>query len=150
MDITEIRRVNIRTLVEKRGMLSKLSKALGYKNPSFLSQMVGPNPTREVTEKFARRVEEAAGLEPGALDRPRDGVPAQAPAPAAQTPVTAPRTDTLVVDVIRMVGKVCEAEGVAPSPMRFADLVALAYLDSVEHGGQARESHIKAVARLLR
>lgn len=44
-DITEIRRTNIRSLIADRGGLTKLSKEMGCRNPSFLSQMTGPAPS---------------------------------------------------------------------------------------------------------
>lgn len=56
MEISEVRRANVRALIEKYGA-SKLATRLGYRNPSFLSQQAGPNPTREVTERTARAFE---------------------------------------------------------------------------------------------
>lgn len=140
-ELTDRRRDTLRLIVEKRGGVSKVSKMLGYTNPSFMSQMIGPNPTREITEKTARKFEEKLGLEHGTLDGE-----AAAPAPAA------PSDDAtaLVASVIRMVGMTLEAEGVAADPDKFADVVALAYLDSVDHGGTPRESHVRQLARLLK
>lgn len=143
--LTEVRRRNIRALIEEqRGGLSRLSKAMGYKNPSFLSQMLGPEPTREVTEKTARKVELVLGLEVGSLDRP-GGPPAAGSAPEAAEPGTV----SLVADVIRVVGSACEEAGINPGPMKFADLVALALTDSMERG-QARPEHVRQLVRLLK
>lgn len=64
-ELTDRRRDTLRLIVEKRGGVSKVSKMLGYTNPSFMSQMIGPNPTREITEKTARKFEEKLGLEHG-------------------------------------------------------------------------------------
>ena len=60
---------NLRSIIKDRGGVSKLAKETGYSNPSFLSQMAGPNPSREITEKSARKIEGQLGLEPGTLDR---------------------------------------------------------------------------------
>jgi hypothetical protein len=68
--VVEVRRANVRQLMGERGGLTDLSKRLGYKNPSFLSQMTGPEPTREITEKTARKIEKALALDPGSLDQP--------------------------------------------------------------------------------
>jgi hypothetical protein len=55
--------------------MSRMSRALGYKNPAFLSQMVGANPTREITPITARRIEYAYNLDVGALDDPNFQAP---------------------------------------------------------------------------
>ena len=140
--VSEYRRDNIRRLVEQRGGLTKLSKALGHNNPSFLTQMVGPNPTREVSERTARRVEEATGLEPGVLDR----------APAGATPIAQPTAvpAPLIAEVIEMVGRAYEAEGVPLTPAKFSDLVAPTLADSMARGSSPSEDHVRAVVRLLR
>jgi hypothetical protein len=155
--ISDIRRANIRLLVEQRGGLTKLSRLLGYKNPSFLSQMLSETAaTREVTERTARRIEEALGLPADHLDVPVE------PSPKAdlvvKTPVgpaieikQAPQSaDTveMVSNVIRAVGAACEAEGVQMGAGRFAELVAIVYADSVERG--VRPDHVKQLVRLLR
>ena len=49
-----------------------------------------------------------------------------------------------------MVGRTLEAEGVAAGPDKFADVVTLAYLDCVDHGGTPRESHVRQLVRLLK
>lgn len=143
MTIADIRRTNLRTLIEQHGGVSRLSEKLGYSSPSFLVQQAGPNPSREVTEKSARRFEQKLGLEPGTLDRNPIGTSA-APASVA--------IDTGVIsDVIRLVGTLMAREQVpVPAPERFADLLALAVTDTLEHGGVPRESHIRSVVRLLK
>lgn len=47
-------RENLRALVEQWGGPLPIARKLGYSNASFVVQMCGPNPTREVTEKTAR------------------------------------------------------------------------------------------------
>jgi hypothetical protein len=145
--LSEIRRANIRRLIpDRRGAASELSRALGYKNPSFLSQMIGPEPSRDVTENFARRVEEVLKLAPGSLDKPDfTAASAQAENPAPPDDATV----ALVADVIRLVGAAVEEAGVTVAPTKFADLVALAYVDSMEHGA-SRPEHVKRLVRLVR
>lgn len=69
--ISEIRRENIRKLIGvERGELTRMSRGLGYKNVAFLSQMVGSNPTRDVSEITARRIEYLYDLPPTSLEDP--------------------------------------------------------------------------------
>ena len=56
----------------------------------------------------------------------------------------------LVADVIRLVGSVLESESLQLQPRRFADVVALAYADTMEHGGTPRENHVRSLVRLLK
>lgn len=141
MTIADIRRTNLRTLIEQHGGVSRLSEKLGYSSPSFLVQQAGPNPSREVTEKSARRFEQKLGLPTGTLD--------QDPAQAQQASVAI--NTGVISDVIRLVGTLMAREQVpVPAPERFADLLALAVTDTLEHGGVPRESHIRSVVRLLK
>jgi hypothetical protein len=164
-NVSDVRRTNIRALVDERGGLSKLSRALGYKNPSFLSQMTSvAGPTREVTERTARRIEEALGLPTGYLDQVHD-VPVRAPratAPdiVAKTPTgvlaadvkRTPVSDESVqffVDVVRAVGAACDEAGVNLAPGKFADLILMVVSDSAERGAP-REDRVKQLVHLLR
>jgi hypothetical protein len=152
--ISDIRRANIRLLVEQRGGLTKLSRMLGYKNPSFLSQMLSDKPTREVTERTARSIEEALGLATDQLDQmpedPIDRTIAALPAKVLAEPPPAQSADgaTLAENAIRAVGAACEAENVQMTTSRFAELVALVYSDSLERG--VRPERVTQLVRLLR
>lgn len=116
---------------------------MGYRSPSFLVQQAGPNPSREVTEKSARNFEQKLGLGAGYLDRNPTGTSATTAPVAIDTGV--------ISDVIRLVGALMAREQVpVPAPERFADLLALAVTDTLEHGGVPRESHIRSVVRLLK
>lgn len=138
MSLSDTRREKVRALVKANGGTSAVAKRLGYRNPSFLSQIVGPKPTRDVTEKTARSLETEFNLAPGSLDH------------ADETPQAAGLTTDLVADVIRMVGTTLEAEGVQPGPEKFGAIVALALADTMEHEGKPRESHVRTLARLLK
>lgn len=145
--VAEIRRANVRSLIGERGGLSALSAKLGYKNPSFLSQMTGPDPTREITEKTARKIESALGLGVGSLDVPLGQQR------AAQTPARGGSVDEglvqFVADTIRTIGTACEAEGVAPAPSKFSEIVALVLSETLERGS-ARPERVQALVRLLK
>jgi hypothetical protein len=153
--ISEIRRANIRLLVEQRGGLTKLSRILGYKNPSFLSQMLSETgATREVTERTARKIEEALGLPADQIDQPpEDPIHRTLAALPVKAPVEPPQAQsadgaTLAENAIRAVGAACEAEGVQMSTSRFAELVALVYSDAIERG--VRPERVTQLVRLLR
>lgn len=137
----ETRRANLRTLMEQRGV-NALARQLGYANASFLSQMAGPNPIRGVTEKTARRFEARLGLPVGSLDRPVVQL-AQSDAPQAVSV-------GLTAEIIRLVGRLFEEEGVDVSGMRFADVCALALLDAAEHDEQPRPDHVRSLVRLVK
>lgn len=60
---------NLRRLVEMtEGGAVQVAAAMGYRHRSFISQMAGVNPTRRITEKTARAIEDAMGLQAGWLD----------------------------------------------------------------------------------
>lgn len=65
--LSETRRANLRRLADEHGPTA-LATRIGWPSVSFLSQMIGPNPTRPVTERTARLIEYRLSLEPGLLD----------------------------------------------------------------------------------
>lgn len=145
------RRANLRRLMDQRGT-NQLARTLGYSNASFLSQMAGPNPIRGVTEKTARRYEMKLGLPQGALDAPMSLEPAPA-LPANGESFGSPSQGAsagLTADVIRLVGRLFDEEGVHLSVERFADVVALAVMDAVEHENHARPEHVRSLVRLVK
>ena len=145
--VVDIRRANLRALIGERGGLTDLSNRLGYRNPSFLSQMAGPNPTREVTEKTARKIEQTLGLGVGSLDRP---IGQQRPASQA---AEAPQHDDLVLavaEVIRQVGRACEDEGVTLAPAKFAEVAALVLEGSPTPADRPRPEHVRRLVSLLK
>lgn len=142
MDLDEVRRANLRNLAKEMGA-AELSRKLGYRQPSFITQLSGPNPSRRITEKSARSFEKSLGLETGWFDVDHG----EATAPEAPAPVN--QTDMLV-GIITLVGTVLQNESLTLPPAKFADLVALAVVDSAEHGGAPREAHIKSLVRLMK
>lgn len=158
--IATVRRDNLRTLCEVNGSAAALSKKLGYRSASFMSQMIGPNPTREVTEKSAREFEARLALPAGSMDIEgwdgRSPAAQQVPPAGSTSPATPPPADGaapnygVVADVIRVIGAVSASEGVSVPPVKFPDLVALGFADSMEHGGVPRENYIKQLVQLLK
>jgi epoxyqueuosine reductase QueG len=67
------RRSNIRVLVKQNETVAKLGARLGYSNGTFISQLTGEPPRRQVSEKVARNIETKLGLAQGWLDTPQAG-----------------------------------------------------------------------------
>ena len=63
------RRHNIRKLIAQSGLNQKqLSEKIGYSNSTFLGQMIGVAPIRNISEKTARKIEEVCNIEHLSLD----------------------------------------------------------------------------------
>lgn len=145
MDLTSLRIANARKAMEAVGGVNKAAVKMGYANAAFLSQIFGPNPTRSPTEKTMRRLEKALELEEGSLDK--EPVPEL---PAQSAGVTTQIDPGQLAQVITLVNRLLEEEKVSLPTDRFANLVAVAYDEAAEHAGQARESKLRQVVRLLR
>lgn len=137
---SENRRDNLRKLIEEHDGPLALAKLLGYKNASFLVQMAGPSPTREVTEKSARSFEIKLGLEEGSLD----WVPEKGKAkPARGASAAAPAADT--VEVVKLMARVCSEQNVMLPPVKFADAVAFV----IESGAEPTSEFLAKVLALI-
>lgn len=130
-----IRRENLRRLATQWGGVGKLAEKLGYANASFMVQMIGPNPIREVTERTARRTEETLGLPTGWIDtNTQDGPPLH---------------DTRIVDLVRMVAAEIRQAGVTVDLEKFADVVALVY-QHCESVGKIDPTYVKTIVGILK
>ena len=70
--VYEQRRDNLRELMRSWGGPTSMAKKLGHSNGSYLAQLAGPNPSREVSEKVAREIEGKLGLPLGWMDVEHD------------------------------------------------------------------------------
>ena len=143
MNISEIRRENLRMLAGERGA-AKLSRLLGYKQPSFLSQMIGPNPNREVSEKTARDYEDILGIEANFFDTPLTADKFSKPNIHVQ------KILTLATETIGMVADLLQEEGLNLSPAIFAKLVNLEIVNAAERDFIPRKARVKAMLELTR
>lgn len=96
MQINEVRREQLKKLFVQHGGSKKLSELLGYSNASFLVQMAGPSPTRDVTEKTARKIEQTLGLPEKWLDSLEDA---------------SDQSSRSVIDVAEMLATALEKQG---------------------------------------
>jgi len=69
--IYDIRRRNLKQYIEEHGGPTSVAKQLGLSSASYLSQITGSGRNRDLTEKPARRFEEALGLPERWFDEPR-------------------------------------------------------------------------------
>lgn len=166
LSVTDYRRENLRRYIDSNGGPTAVAKRLGYTNGSYLVQMVGPNPSRPISEKNARNFEFKLGLPAGTLDRevPMDFAPSPA-APArfsARLPESAPvvqdRAATYgtamdavhLANIIGVLAQVCKEQSVELPTGKFADVLALTVADAGAHGGQVREDFVKTLVRLTK
>lgn len=134
-DIYTIRRDNLRKLMAQWGGPTSLAAKLGHSNGSYLAQLAGPHPSRELSERTARQVESKLALPGGWLDQ----VHAEA----------SPLDDTVLALCIRAVSAAAQDARVKLGPERFADIVALAY-DNSKNAGAVDESFISRLIRLVK
>lgn len=135
VNIYEVRRTNLRRLMQQWGGPTALAAHLGHSNGSYLAQLAGPNPKREVGERTARQVEERLGLPHGYMDE------AQAD--------PQPLDEAALANCLRAVSTAVEEAGLRVSPEKFADIVGLAY-DSAKAAGAVDERFIQRLVRLLK
>lgn len=79
-EIFATRRNNLRLLIG-RSSSKELAERLQHTNASYLAQLAGPNPSRGLSEKGARKFEQLLDLPKGWLDQNNDR--RATPAPAA-------------------------------------------------------------------
>ncbi len=172
MTVFENRLANLRKLAGTYGW-TELAKRLSYRQPSFLVQMGGPNPTREVTEKSARRFERDLGLPVGSLDvlapeasaadqiRAMDALVNNMPIPAPvaqalQQQITPPapfsedENAQFVHDTIQLVAKTIEQQGVKLEKMKHLQIFNMAIGDAIDNGGKVNVSYIVNMVKLLK
>lgn len=130
-DVFTTRRKNLRDLIRQHEGATNLAKLLGYSSPSYLSQMVGPRPTRQVTEKVARQIEGRLRMPGGWLDKTHD-------------PYRTTLDEGSVNETIVLVGQLLSDAKTKTTPRQFAELVALAQ----ERGG-LDETYIRRLISLL-
>jgi len=72
MDINGIRRKNLRKFIEKMKSQADLADKLEM-DPSYLSQIAGINPSKNIGTRVARDIEKKLGLSDGWMDRDHSG-----------------------------------------------------------------------------
>jgi hypothetical protein len=132
--VYEQRRENLRTLMRSWGGPTSLAKKLGHSNGSYLAQLAGPRPTREVSEKVAREIEGKLGLPMGWLDK--------------ENPGSVQPDDEQLAECVRAVASSLRDKGLRPNPETYSQLVALVY-DRVRLTGRVDEAYIQKLVGLI-
>jgi hypothetical protein len=131
-----MRRDNLRGLMTQWGGPTSLAKKLGHSNGSYIAQLVGPNPSREISEKVARDMESKLALPIGWLDQEHAGNGRQV-------------DDAVLSDVVRAVAAALRDAGHNPTPDVYANLVSLAY-EHAKLTGRVDEPYITKLIGLTR
>lgn len=140
---------NGREAILSAGGVSKVARAMGYSNPSFLVQVFGPNPTRLPTERMVRRIEQALKLPVRSLDIANDSArihPSSSPSGAMH------RGGDMSVDVDRLTAAVSIVwpliveYKLSLSHDKISRLLALAYDDE----SAAVSARLRQVIEMLR
>lgn len=130
------RRDNLRELTRTWGGPTSLAKKLGHANGSYLAQLAGPHPSREISEKVAREMETKLGLPLGWMDSEHGG--------NART-----LDDTSLGECVRAVAAALRDVGHRATPDQMADLAALAY-EHTKLVGRVDEAFINKLVRLTK
>jgi len=134
--IYELRRQNLRALIGQWGGPTSLSKKLGHANGSYIAQLAGPRPSREVSEKLAREIEVKLGLPAAWMDHGH--------AAGGQA-----LNDETLTECVKAVATCLRDVGLRPEPEAYATLVQLAY-DRAKLTGTIDEPYIHKLISLLR
>ena len=134
--VYELRRDNLRKLQVEWGGPTSLAKKLGHSNGSYIAQLIGPHPSREISEKVAREIESKLQLPVGWLDQERAGKGRQVDDATLSLCVTA------VAAAIR-------DAGLSPGPETYGTLVGLAY-EHTKLVGRVDEPFIQKLVRLIK
>ena len=130
LNLQDIRLKNGRLLLKQHGGTIVVSRRMGYKNASFLSQMFGARSARsdpEKSKKYDRRVsegtcrkmEEVLGLPEGYMDEEHE----------LAKPPAAPLNVSLLSNMIGQVLDLLAEEGLNLSNHKVAQLIEMAYSD---------------------
>lgn len=130
------RRDNLRKLLHEWGGPTSMAKKLGHTNGSYLAQLAGPRPSREISEKVAREIEAKLSLPANWLDSEHDGAPRQL-------------DDETLGACVRAVAAAVRDAKVQPSPDTYADLVALVY-EHTKLKGKVEEAFVNKLVRLIK
>ena len=134
--IYDTRRDNLRALIGQWGGPTSLAKKLGHSNGSYIAQLAGPRPSREVSEKVAREIEKVLGLPVAWMDQDH-------PTGGQQL------NDETLTECVKAVATVLRDAGLRPDPEAYGTLVQLVY-DRVKLTGRLDEHHIQKLTTLFR
>lgn len=137
-DIKEVRRQQLRRLVSEHEGMNSLARKLGLAKGAYISQLLTNPPTRDISEKTARKWEKMLRLSDGWLD----GVGA--------APVNGSALNSeLLAQVLAAVTDALKDAKVTLAPKQLAELVTMQYADALS-AGRLDTSRIHLVVGLLK
>lgn len=135
LSVYEIRRLNLRRLMSEWGGPASLARKLGHANGSYLAQLAGPNPSRDLSERTAREIESKLGLPSNWLDSEHQG----------QVRVD----DEALASCVKAVAAALRDAGLRPDPDKYSILVGLVY-DRWRTIGRLEEPYVNKLIDLMR
>lgn len=139
--VFEARLHNLRSLISQWGGPTVLAERVGWNETSSLSQMTGPNPTRTISEKTARRIEKALNLAHGWLDVEHNGEPANAPMTAYVA--------VGVAAAVAQVQRLCDESMVKLTPLKQGEVTQMVY-DLVLKGDVPDDNWVRKLITLAK
>lgn len=134
--IYDTRRVNLRSLIGQWGGPTSLAKKLGHANGSYIAQLAGPKPSRDVSERTAREIESRLRLPVGWMDQDH---------PSGGTHLN----DEALADVVRAVATTIRDAGLRLTPSQYATIVQLVY-QNAKTFNRIDETYIQQLISLAR
>ena len=131
--VYETRRQNLRALMGEWGGPTSLAKKLGHSNGSYLAQLIGPNPSRDISEKVAREIESKLNLPSNWLDGEHGS--------ARQV------DNDLLVACVRAVSAAAASKNLTPDTM--AEIVGMVY-EQAKLTGRIDETFINRLLRIVK
>lgn len=154
--IDRARRRNLAALVREVGSATAVAKLLGHTSPGFISQMMSGK--REVSEKTARKIEQATGKPELWMDMNRPEVvligglfgKGQESPPGAVSEERATYTvdPSFVGGSVKLVASLAQEFGVKLPPEKMAAIVDMVYTSSIQKGA-LDEDLARAMVRLM-
>ena len=137
---TNKRRVaNLRAVAARYEYQDDLARDLGW-TASYLSQLIGPNPSRAVSERTARSVEQKLKLEPGYLD-------SEGPAPEVAAAVSGDLLDSVMLTV----DSALRALGWKLTEEKYRKLIRHLYTEHAKRGAVTVDrTEVDALLQLMR
>jgi transcriptional regulator with XRE-family HTH domain len=138
---------NMRTLAARYETQADLAKALGW-TPSYLSQLVGPNPSRTLTDRSARWIEAELKLPSGVLDQEVSPMQTLQSLHTGKTEVV---SADLLDNVMVAVDTAMELAGWKLSDEKYRALISHLYKAAIKRGAtQVDRDEVDTLLRLVR
>lgn len=127
----DVRRDSLKALTEREGGTSGLAKRMGWKGPSYVSQLI--NGHRPISEKTARGIEKKFRLQEGWMDLPHE--------PSAD--------DSIPAKLMLELADALQQAGVDVGPGRLARAVIM-LMPEASRTGRVDPAKIKEMVELLK